>query len=213
MNRIRLFAVCGVLLPVAASARPAVTYTGVAGAIDVRATDTSGVDSDLAVYGGPVSSFDLFADASTPAGTTDIGGAGGVRLYNSAMLLGGELLGGSGVTGAVSGTISMDIYFTLSAARFGFFDTLTLPFDPHPLQVSAFTLTGPGGAIATGPGIFGPGAYHLHGDLSFIGVMASPDTSGHFLGLAGVEFVPMPSAAGLAGAGLFGLVAVRRRRG
>ena len=196
-----------------AVARPPVTYTGTAGTVDLLASDGSGVDSLLLTGPPGPTSFGIGGSVTTPGMFSGMSGDSSVGLGAFSMLAIVAVLGGSGVGGALSGTVTADIYFTLSRDTFGSFLSGFDVFDPHPLLTFDVDLSGPDAmSEALGSHAFSAGAYHLSVEATFIGVMAPPDTSGHIAGGAIIDFVPMPTAGGLAGAGLLGLAGVRRRR-
>lgn len=187
-------------------------YTGTGGSVDLVAFDSSGADSLLLVAPpGPIS-FGIGGSVTTPAHTGMFGDST-VTITPLVMSMVGAVGGGSPVSGGVSGIVTADIFFTLTAAIEGTFLAGFTIFDGHPLLDGLITLSGPNAAsVALGTHIFDAGDYHLHAELSLVGIMAPPDTSGHVAFGAMISFVPMPTGAGLAVAGLACVGGVRRRR-
>ncbi len=213
MGRLHVLTVFSLAMGSAVFGRTPVSYTGTAGAVDLLAVDVSGVDALLLTAPAGPTSFGIGGSVTTPSTLSGMAGDSTVGLGAYSMTAVVAVLGGSVVGGALSGTATADIFFTLSLATEGTFSAGFTIFDPHPFLTTSVTLLAPDAASAAlGTHMFSAGAYHLHVEATFIGMMFPPDTSGHVVGGSMISFVPMPAPVGLGAAGLMAVAAIRRRR-
>ncbi len=175
----------------------------------VLASDFSGPDLGGWVSPAGLGSFMIDDDATTPSMLTATIASMVFSYVPGSSISGGAAIDGFTFVpgGHTEGAVVFDVFFTVTSPVAYTWDYFTFMADP--ITTAVIELSGPGGLIAIGAGVFAPGEYHIMGLLE-MDSDPPPGPAGFSTHFVYDLTFPTPGAAALFGIGA--IAAGRRRR-